>query len=140
MLKNVRKLLSGIKLTEEAEEAVLKLLHHIFYTDSIPENFSEEEREDCSGFRRLLHQRSSSRKRLRGTYEKQRNQLIPEAEAFAWIATRKEDLFEGVEFEERWNHYFHASMRKLAFERLGIKPFIRKNNEYSTEEVTGDTS
>ena len=75
---------------------------------------------------------------MRGTYKQQRDRLIPESEALAWIATRKEGLFEGVEFEERWNHYFHESMRKLAFERLGTKPFIRKKNESSTEEVAGD--
>ena len=121
--KKLQELAQGIKLTQESENA---LLRHLQYTldanRTFPPEFTEDKLALLEDLQVCLNHRKVVRKRVkRLEYIENREMLIPEAEALAYIKLKEEASPEPTEDDnDRFNKYFHTAMSKLAFERLGV--------------------
>ena len=120
--KELRALARGVKLSDEAEKALRILLRFCDREENYPASFSTEEVELMQDLAILLNHRKTQRERIKQLdYVKNRELLIPEAEAIAYIKLREEVYPESTEeWNNKFNEYFHVAMSKLAFERLGV--------------------
>ncbi|BAQ90638.1 hypothetical protein [uncultured Mediterranean phage uvMED] len=116
-----REILEGIKLTKEAESALLKLLRHVLRNKEFPENMLIKEKGLVADFKTLLSYRKQTRSFINDDYERARTELVPEAEALAYVELRQSGDNDLPDWEDRWNIYFHRAMKQLVFEKLGIK-------------------
>ena len=120
--KELQALARGVKLSDDAEKALRILLRFCDREGNYPSSFGHEQVELIQDLLVLLSHRNTQRKRLKQLdYVKNRELLIPEAEAIAYLKLREEsypDSFE--EYNNKFNEYFHVAMSKLAFERLGV--------------------
>lgn len=126
-----REIVQGIKLTEEAESALLRCLRLVIKQNSLPHELTFNERNLVIDFKKLLSYRKQARKHINDLYVKERTALVPEAEAMAYIDLRESGDNDLPDWEDRWNRYFHKAMKKLVFERLGIK-----EESYGTREIS----
>jgi len=117
----LQEIVQGIKLTEEAEKVLRLLLRYVDRAGKYPKNFEPDHVELIQDFIVLLNYRKTQRKRLKKLeYIHNRNLLIPEAEATAYIKLREEAYPSGTEeYNNKFNLYFHTAMSKLAFEKFG---------------------
>jgi hypothetical protein len=124
----LQEIMQGIKLSEEAEKALRVLLKCVDRT-RYPKNFTLEHVELIQDLIVLLNHRRTQRKRLKKLeYIHNRNLLIPEAEAIAYIKLREEASPESTEdYNNKFNLYFHTAMSKLAFEKFGSTLTDREN-------------
>ena len=120
--KELQALARGVKLSDEAERALRILLRYCDREENYPAIFSTEEVELIQDLAILLNHRKTQRQRLKQLdYVKNRELLIPEAEAIAYVKLREESYPDSVEeYNNKFNEYFHVAMSKLAFERLGV--------------------
>ena len=120
--KELQALARGVKLSDEAERALRILLRYCDREENYPASFSTEEVELIQDLAILLNHRKTQRQRLKQLdYVKNRELLIPEAEAVAYLKLREESYPDSVEeYNNKFNEYFHVAMSKLAFERLGV--------------------
>tara|TARA_Y100000296_G_C5117844_1_gene228753 strand:- start:396 stop:791 length:396 start_codon:yes stop_codon:yes gene_type:complete len=120
--KELRALARGVKLSDEAEKALRILLRFCDREENYPASFSTEEVELMQDLAILLNHRKTQRERIKQLdYVKNRELLIPEAEAIAYIKLREEAYPDSTEeYNNKFNEYFHVAMSKLAFERLGV--------------------
>ena len=119
--KELQEIVSGIKLTEEAEKTLRLLLRYVDRTGRYPKNFEPDHVELIQDLIVLLNHRKTQRKRLKKLeYIHNRNLLIPKAEALAYIKLREEAYPSGTEeYNNKFNLYFHTAMSQLAFEHFG---------------------
>ena len=119
--KELQEIVSGIKLTEEAEKVLRLLLRYVDRIGRYPKNFEPDHVELIQDFIVLLNHRKVQRKRLKKLeYIHNRNLLIPEAEATAYIKLREEAYPDSTEeYNNKFNLYFHTALSKLAFEQFG---------------------
>ena len=120
--KELQALARGVKVSDEAERALRILLRYCDREENYPASFSTEEVELIQDLAILLNHRKTQRQRLKQLdYVKNRELLIPEAEAIAYLKLREESYPDSVEeYNNKFNEYFHVAMSKLAFERLGV--------------------
>ena len=116
-----REVLQGIKLTKEAENALLKLLKHVLKGKLFPADMSIKEKGFTADFKQLLSYRKQTRSFINDDYERARTELVHEAEALAYVELRESGDNDQPDWEDRWNIYFHRAMKQLVFEKLGIK-------------------
>jgi len=109
-------------LSDEAERTLRILLRYCDREENYPASFSTEEVELIQDLAILLNHRKTQRERFKQLdYVKNRELLIPEAEAIAYIKLREEAYPDSTEeYNNKFNEYFHVAMSKLAFERLGV--------------------
>ena len=121
--KELQALARGVKLSDDAEKALRILLRFCDREGNYPSSFGHEQVELIQDLLVLLSHRNTQRKRLKQLdYVKNRELLIPEAEAIAYMKLREESYPDSVEeYNNKFNEYFHVAMSKLAFERLGVK-------------------
>ena len=119
--KELQEIVSGIKLTEEAEKTLRLLLRYVDRTCRYPKNFEPDHVELIQDLIVLLNHRKTQRKRLKKLeYIHNRNLLIPKAEAIAYIKLREEAYPDSTEeYNNKFNLYFHTALSKLAFEQFG---------------------
>ena len=119
--KELQEIVSGIKLTEEAEKTLRLLLRFVDRADYYPKNFGSDHTELIQDFIVLLNHRKVQRKRLKKLeYIHNRNLLIPKAEALAYIKLREEAYPDSTdEHNTKFNLYFHTALSNLAFEQFG---------------------
>ena len=112
----------GVKLSDKAENALRILLRYCDREENYPPSFGNEQVELMQDLTILLNHRKTQRQRFKQIdYVKNRELLIPEAEAIAYTKLREERYPDSVEeYNNRFNLYFHTAMSKLAFERLGV--------------------
>ena len=112
----------GVKLSDKAENALRILLRYCDREENYPPSFESEQVELMQDLTILLNHRKTQRQRFKQIdYVKNRELLIPEAEAIAYTKLREERYPDSVEeYNNRFNLYFHTAMSKLAFERLGV--------------------
>ena len=117
----LQEIVRGIKLTEEAEKVLRLLLKYVDRIGRYPKNFEPDHVELIQDFIVLLNHRKVQRKRLKKLeYIHNRNLLIPEAEATAYIKLREEAYPDSTEeYNNKFNLYFHTAMSELAFEKFG---------------------
>ena len=120
--KELQALARGVKLSDEAEKALRILLRYCDREENYPPSFETEQVELMQDLAVLLNHRRTQRTRLKQLeYVKNRELLIPEAEAIAYMKMREEAYPDTVdEYNNKFNLYFHTTMSKLAFERLGV--------------------
>ena len=120
--KELQALARGVKLSDDAEKALRILLRFCDREGNYPSSFGTEQVELIQDLLVLLSHRNTQRKRLKQLdYVKNRELLIPEAEAIAYMRMREESYPDSVEeYNNKFNLYFHTTMSKLAFERLGV--------------------
>ena len=120
--KELQALARGVKLSDHAEKALRILLRYCDREENYPPSFESEEVELMQDLAILLNHRKTQRQRLKQLdYVKNRELLIPEAEAIAYMKLREESYPDSVEeYNNKFNEYFHVAMSKLAFERLGV--------------------
>ena len=120
--KEPQALARGVKLSDDAEKALRILLRFCDREGNYPSSFGHEQVELIQDLLVLLSHRNTQRKRLKQLdYVKNRELLIPEAEAIAYLKLREESYPDSVEeYNNKFNEYFHDAMSKLAFERLGV--------------------
>ena len=120
--KELQALARGVKLSDDAEKALRILLRFCDREGNYPSSFGHEQVELIQDLLVLLSHRNTQRKRLKQLdYVKNRELLIPEAEAIAYVKLREESYPDSVEeYNNKFNEYFHVAMSKLAFERLGV--------------------
>ena len=120
--KELQALARGVKLSDEAEKALRILLRYCDREENYPPSFEQEHVELMQDLAILLNHRKTQRTRLKQLdYVKNRELLIPEAEAIAYMRMREEPYPDSVdEYNNKFNLYFHTTMSKLAFERLGV--------------------
>ena len=120
--KELQALARGVKLSDEAEKALRILLRFCDREGNYPSSFGQDQVELIQDLLVLLSHRNTQRKRLKQLdYVKNRELLIPEAEAIAYLKLREESYPDSVdEYNNKFNLYFHTTMSKLAFERLGV--------------------
>ena len=120
--KELQALARGVKLSDDAEKALRILLRFCDREGNYPSSFGHEQVELIQDLLVLLSHRNTQRKRLKQLdYVKNRELLIPEAEAIAYMRMREESYPDSVEeYNNKFNEYFHVAMSKLAFERLGV--------------------
>ena len=120
--KELQALARGVKLSDDAEKALRILLRFCDREGNYPSSFGAEQVELIQDLLVLLSHRNTQRKRLKQLdYVKNRELLIPEAEAIAYLKLREESYPDSVEeYNNKFNEYFHVAMSKLAFERLGV--------------------
>ena len=120
--KELQALARGVKLSDEAEKALRILLRYCDREENYPPSFGHEHVELMQDLAILLNHRKTQRTRLKQLdYVKNRELLIPEAEAIAYMRMREEAYPDTVdEYNNKFNLYFHTTMSKLAFERLGV--------------------
>jgi len=120
--KELQALARGVKLSDDAEKALRILLRFCDREGNYPSSFGHEQVELIQDLLVLLSHRNTQRKRLKQLeYVKNRELLIPEAEAIAYMRMREESYPDSVEeYNNKFNKYFHTTMSKLAFERLGV--------------------
>ena len=121
--KELQALARGVKLSDDAEKALRILLRFCDREENYPASFSTEEVELMQDLAILLNHRKTQRERFKQLdYVKNRELLIPEAEAIAYIKLREEVYPDSTEeYNNKFNEYFHVAMSKLAFERLGVR-------------------
>tara|TARA_Y100001951_G_scaffold96752_1_gene95762 strand:+ start:4942 stop:5376 length:435 start_codon:yes stop_codon:yes gene_type:complete len=121
--KELQALARGVKLSDEAENVLRILLRFCDRENSYPPSFETEHVELMQDLLVLLNHRRTQRKRFKQLeYVANRELLIPEAEAIAYMRMREEAYPDSVEeYNNKFNLYFHTTMSKLAFERLGVK-------------------
>ena len=119
--KELQEIVSGIKLTEEAEKTLRLLLRYVDRIGRYPKNFEPDHVELIQDLVVLLNHRKTQRKRLKKLeYVHNRNLLIPKAEAIAYIKLREEAYPDSTEdYNNKFNLYFHTALSKLAFEQFG---------------------
>ena len=124
--KELQEIVSGIKLTEEAEKTLRLLLRYVDRIGRYPKNFEPDHVELIQDLIVLLNHRKTQRKRLKKLeYVHNRNLLIPKAEAIAYIKLREEAYPDSTEdYNNKFNLYFHTAMSKLAFEQYGTTDSI----------------
>ena len=120
--KELQALARGVKLSDDAEKALRILLRFCDREGNYPSSFGHEEVELMQDLLVLLNHRKTQRQRFKQLdYVKNRELLIPEAEAIAYMKLREESYPDSVEeYNNKFNEYFHVAMSKLAFERLGV--------------------
>lgn len=120
--KELQKLARGVKLSDDAEKALRILLRFCDREGNYPSSFEHEQVELIQDLLVLLNHRKTQRERFKQLdYVKNRELLIPEAEAIAYLKLREEAYPDSVEeYNNKWNEYFHVAMSKLAFEILGV--------------------
>ena len=120
--KELQALARGVKLSDQAEKALRILLRFCDREENYPPSFESEQVELMQDLAILLNHRKTQRQRLKQLdYVKNRELLIPEAEAIAYLKFREESYPDSVEeYNNKFNEYFHVAMSKLAFERLGV--------------------
>tara|TARA_R100001594_G_scaffold13273_4_gene28708 strand:- start:1892 stop:2287 length:396 start_codon:yes stop_codon:yes gene_type:complete len=120
--KELQALARGVKLSDDAEKALRILLRFCDREGNYPSSFGHEQVELIQDLLVLLSHRKTQRERLKQLdYVKNRELLIPEAEAIAYLKLREESYPDSVEeYNNKFNEYFHTAMSKLAFERLGV--------------------
>ena len=121
--KKLQDLAQGIKLSSEGEKALLKHLQYtLVQARTFPPEFTEDELALTEFLLVLLSHRQVTRKRIKKLqYIENRELLIPEAEALAYIKLKEETSPDPTEDDnDRFNKYFHTAMSQLAFERLGV--------------------
>ena len=120
--KELQALARGVKLSDDAEKALRILLRFCDREGNYPSSFGQDQVELIQDLLVLLSHRNTQRKRLKQLdYVKNRELLIPEAEAIAYLKLREESYPDSVEeYNNKFNEYFHVAMSKLAFERLGV--------------------
>ena len=120
--KELQALARGVKLSDEAEKALRILLRYCDREENYPPSFGHEHVELMQDLAILLNHRKTQRTRLKQLdYVKNRELLIPEAEAIAYMRMREEAYPDTVdEYNNKFNLYFHTTMSRLAFERLGV--------------------
>tara|TARA_R100001594_G_C3964624_1_gene246234 strand:+ start:91 stop:489 length:399 start_codon:yes stop_codon:yes gene_type:complete len=120
--KELQELARGVKLSDEAEKALRILLRYCDRENNYPPSFETEQVELMQDLAVLLNHRRTQRTRLKQLeYVKNRELLIPEAEAIAYMKMREEAYPDTVdEYNNKFNLYFHTTMSRLAFERLGV--------------------
>ena len=120
--KELQALARGVKLSDEAEKALRILLRYCDREENYPPSFGHEHVELMQDLAILLNHRRTQRKRFKQLdYVKNRELLIPEAEAIAYMRMREEAYPDTVdEYNNKFNLYFHTTMSRLAFERLGV--------------------
>ena len=120
--KELQALAQGVKLSDDAEKALRILLRFCDREGNYPSSFGHEQVELIQDLLVLLSHRNTQRKRLKQLdYVKNRELLIPEAEAIAYVKLREDSYPDSVEeYNNKFNEYFHVAMSKLAFERLGV--------------------
>ena len=120
--KELQALARGVKLSDEAEKALRILLRYCDREENYPPSFGHEHVELMQDLAILLNHRKTQKTRLKQLdYVKNRELLIPEAEAIAYMRMREEPYPDSVdEYNNKFNLYFHTTMSKLAFERLGV--------------------
>ena len=120
--KELQALARGVKLSDQAEKALRILLRYCDREENYPPSFESEQVELMQDLAILLNHRKTQRQRLKQLdYVKNRELLIPEAEAIAYVKLREESYPDSVEeYNNKFNEYFHVAMSKLAFERLGV--------------------
>ena len=120
--KELQALARGVKLSDDAEKALRILLRFCDREGNYPSSFGQDQVELIQALLVLLSHRNTPRKRLKQLdYVKNRELLIPEAEAIAYMKLREESYPDSVEeYNNKFNEYFHVAMSKLAFERLGV--------------------
>ena len=120
--KKLQELARGIKLSDEGERAIRMLLKYCDQNSHYPANFTSEDVDLLQDFLILLNHRKLQRSRVKKmNYIHEREMLIPEAEALAYIRLKEEIVPESSEnYNDKFNQYFHTAMSKLAFERLGV--------------------
>ena len=120
--KELQALARGVKLSDEAEKALRILLRYCDREENYPPSFETEHVELMQDLAILLNHRRTQRTRLKQLdYVKNRELLIPEAEAIAYMRMREEAYPDTVdEYNNKFTLYFHTTMSKLAFERLGV--------------------
>ena len=120
--KELQALARGVKLSDDAEKALRILLRFCDREGNYPSSFGQDQVELIQDLLVLLSHRNTQRKRLKQLdYVKNRELLIPEAEAIAYMRMREESYPDSVEeYNNKFNEYFHVAMSKLAFERLGV--------------------
>ena len=135
--KELQEIVSGIKLTEEAEKTLRLLLRYVDRIGRYPKNFEPDHVELIQDLIVLLNHRKTQRKRLKKLeYIHNRNLLIPKAEAIAYIKLREEAYPDSTEdYNNKFNLYFHTALSKLAFEQFGTTDSItiRENLGTSTK-------
>ena len=119
--KELQEIVSGIKLTEEAEKVLRLLLRYVDRIGRYPKNFEPDHVELIQDLIVLLNHRKTQRKRLKKLeYVHNRNLLIPKAEAIAYIKLREEAYPDSTEdYNNKFNLYFPTALSKLAFEQFG---------------------
>ena len=124
--KELQEIVSGIKLTEEAEKTLRLLLRYVDRIGRYPKNFEPDHVELIQDMIVLLNHRKTQRKRLKKLeYVHNRNLLIPKAEAIAYIKLREEAYPDSTEdYNNKFNLYFHTALSKLAFEQYGTTDSI----------------
>ena len=124
--KELQEIVSGIKLTEEAEKVLRLLLRYVDRIGRYPKNFEPDHVELIQDLIVLLNHRKTQRKRLKKLeYVHNRNLLIPKAEAIAYIKLREEAYPDSTEdYNNKFNLYFHTALSKLAFEQYGTTDSI----------------
>jgi len=116
-----REVLEGIKLSKEAERALLKLLKHVLKHRDFPSDMSIGEKGLIFDFKTLLGYRKQTRSFLNDEFTRSRTKLVPEGEALAYIELRQSGDNDQPDWEDRFNIYFHRAMKQLVFEKLGYK-------------------
>ena len=126
----LQEIVQGIKLTEEAEKVLRLLLRYVDRTGRYPKNFDPDHVELIQDLIVFLNHRKTQRKRCKKLeYIHNRNLLIPEAEAIAYIKLREEASPDSTEdYNNKFNLYFHTAMSKLAFEKFGSTDSITREN------------
>ena len=126
----LQEIMQGIKLTEEAEKTLRVLQKYVDRTGRYPKNFTLDHVELIQDLIVFLNYRKTQRKRLKKLeYIHNRNLLIPEAEAIAYIKLREEASPDSTEdYNNKFNLYFHTAMSKLAFEKFGSTDSITREN------------
>ena len=114
-------ILQGIKPTKDAERALLKLLQSIIKQKSFPADMTFDERGLILDFKTLLGYRKQTRAFVNDKFTRSRTELVPEAEALAYVELRQSGDNDLPDWEDRWNVYFHRAMKQLVFEKLGYK-------------------
>ena len=122
----LQEIVRGIKLTEEAEKVLRLLLKYVDRIGKYPKNFEPDHVELIQDLIVLLNHRKVQRKRLKKLeYIHNRNLLIPEAEAIAYIKLMEEAYPDSTEdYNNKFNLYFHTALSKLAFEQYGTTDSI----------------
>ena len=89
--KELQALARGVKLSDEAEKALRILLRYCDREENYPPSFGHEHVELMQDLAILLNHRRTQRKRFKQLdYVKNRELLIPEAAAIAYMRMREE--------------------------------------------------
>lgn len=128
--KELQALARGVKLSDSAEKALRILLRFCDREENYPSSFGNEQVELIQDLLVLLNHRKTQRERFKQLeYIANRELLIPEAEATAYIKLREEAYPDSTEeYNKKFNEYFHVAMSKLAFEILGVTDSNTRRN------------